>query len=401
MKVKPIKQFFRVLTPPPDKSITIRALIMGMLANGETIIKNPLLSGDTVAAIDAISALGAEVDFKSGAITIRGGKPQSAVVDAKNSATTLRLLAGAVSGYDVIVTLKGDASLSSRSMASLVSALKSMGADVSGDRPPLKINGGKINGIDFVPTSPSAQVKSAVLLAGLNANGQTTVTEKIPTRSHTEEMLPLFGADVKIDNGVIKLLPSKLKGTEILVPGDMSSAAYPMVLALKKGYCYLKNVGLSRRELIDFLISIGGDITIDGEGDRGDVVVRQSNLKPFTLSGNLSTALIDELPLLAVLACTIGGESTITDAAALRNKECDRIKQTVTCLKSMGANVTELKDGFKIIGGELKGGNAVTKGDHRLAMSMAVANALSLCGGTVDDDKCVDISYPSFWELFI
>lgn len=174
-----------------------------------------------------------------------------------------------------------------------------------------------------------------------------------------------------------------------------------MALALMRGYCFIKNVGTARRELIDFFKGIGGDIEEENFGDRANLIVRQSSLTPFTVRGALATALIDELPLLAVIACTLSGESRIEDARALRGKECDRIKCTVASLRALGANIEETSDGMIIHGGGIKGGNAVTYGDHRLAMSLAVANALSEKGGFIDDEKCVEISYPSFWELFI
>ena len=403
MRIKPIKEFNRALTPPPDKSITIRAVIMGWLSNGTTVIKNPLLSGDTIAAIDAIGELGAEVSFTQGNLIIKGGNFCSGTIDARNSATTMRLLAGAVAGLNIDVTIKGDASLSKRNMRSLIAALSDMGAEIESKNyfPPLTVHGRRLHGIDFTPSSPSAQIKSAVLLAGLNAEGQTTVVEQIKTRPHTEDMLKSFGADITNENGIITLKPSKLTATEINVPGDMSSAAYPIVLGLSKGFCYLKNVGTRRHELIEFLLSIGAEIEEEVFGDRANILVKKSKLKPFTISGALSAALIDELPLLAVLACTINGESIIKDAAALKNKECDRIKHTVSNLRNMGAEIVELSDGFKVNGGSLKGGNVVTQGDHRIAMSMTVGNALSERGGVVDDDKCVEISYPSFWELFL
>ena len=403
MRIKPIKEFNRALTPPPDKSITIRAVIMGWLSSGTTVIKNPLLSGDTIAAIDAVGELGAEVNFEKGNLIIKGGNFCSGTVDARNSATTMRLLAGAAAGLNIDVTINGDASLSKRNMRSLIAALSDMGAEIDSKNgfPPLTIHGRTLHGIDFAPTSPSAQIKSAVLLAGLNAEGQTTVREQIKTRPHTEDMLTSFGVDIINESSVITLKPSKLTGTEISVPGDMSSAAYPMVLGLNKGFCYLKNVGTARHEFIDFLFSIGADIEEEVFGDRANILVKKSTLKPFTISGALSAALIDELPLMAVLAANIKGESVITDAAALKNKECDRIKYTVSNLRNMGIEIVELADGFRIKGGNLKGGNAVTQGDHRIAMSMAVGNALSERGGSIDDDKCVEISYPSFWELFI
>lgn len=402
MRIRPMKQFMRALTPPPDKSITIRAAVMGWLASGKTTIVNPLISGDTVSAFDAVAALGAEIEVKNGAFVITGGRSIDGNVDAGNSATTLRLLAGATVGKDKTVTFTGDESLKRRDMGAVIDVLRRMGADITGKncRLPITVKGAALNGIDFCPDKPSAQVKGAVLLAGLNAEGRTTVTEEIRTRTHTEDMLALFGADIKVEGGRIELYKSKLSGTLIDVPGDMSSAAYPIALALNKGYCYLKNVGLARRELIDFLVSIGGDIEVESKGDRADITVKKSTLAPFTISGALSAALIDELPLLAVLACFTGGKCVIKDAGGLKNKECDRIKCTVANLRGMGAEIEALPDGFMIAGTGIKGGNAHSYGDHRIAMSMAVANALSDCGGNIDDEKCVEISYPSFWELF-
>lgn len=402
MRIKPMKQFSCALTPPPDKSITIRAAIMGWLASGVTEIVNPLISGDTVSAFNAVSALGVEVDFSQGKIVIRGGNFCDGKVDAGNSATTLRLLTGAAAGR-VNATFTGDKSLGARSMRPLIEALERMGAKIvsKGGFLPLELSLGKLQGIDLVMTAPSAQIKSAVLLAGLNAEGETKVTEKIKTRTHTEDMLALFGADIRKEGEIITIRRSSLSGARIDVPGDISSAAYPMALALKKGFCYLKNVGTSRRELIDFFKSIGGDIEEENSGDRANLTVRKSELRPFIIEGDMATALIDELPLLAVLACTIEGESRISGASALRGKECDRIKCTVADLCNMGAKIEEKSDGFVIHGGGIEGGRAAAYGDHRIAMSMAVANALSAKGGSVDDEKCTDISYPSFWELFL
>lgn len=402
MRVKPIKEFNRILTPPPDKSITIRAIIMGMLARGETVINNPLISGDTVSAVNCAVSLGAEAQFYGGSLKIIGGHIKSAEVDAGNSATTLRLLVGALCGKNGNFTFTGDESLKKRKMTALIDALKLMGADIYSNNGflPINVKGNDLRPIDFVPSVPSAQIKSAVLLAALNCDGITTVTEKIKTRTHTEDMLPLFGADVIKIGDTVSVKKSALKGAVINVPGDISSAAYPIAIALKKGFCYLKNVGTSRRELVDFLKSIGGDISVLSDASSSDIIVKKSMLRPFTISGALSAALIDELPLLAVLACTLNGKSVIKDAASLRNKECDRIKCTVSNLRNMGAKIDELNDGFVIYGGKLDGGSALSYGDHRMAMSMAVGNAVSCNGGTVDNEKCVEISYPSFWELF-
>lgn len=403
MRIRPMKSFGMALTPPPDKSITIRAIILGMLAHGRTTVVNPLISGDTLSAINAVCALGADVDIKAGSLVVTGGGPNSAKIDAGNSATVMRLLAGAVAGKNVDVTLIGDRSLSGRNMNALISALREMGAEISGKNgfPPLVVRSRKLHGIDFRPTTPSAQIKSAVLLAGLDAEGETTISEPIRTRTHTEDMLGSFGADIRAENGTIRLMPSKLSAATVDVPGDISSAAYPIALALGRGFCYLKNVGTSRRELIDLLVSIGADIEEENLGDRSNLTVRKSALRPFGIAGEMTAALIDELPLIAVLACFTGGKCEVSDASALRNKECDRIKYTVRNLRDMGAEIIEKPDGFIVMGNGIRGGNATTCGDHRIAMSMAVANALSDSGGTVDDEKCVEVSYPGFWELFL
>lgn len=401
MKVKPVKSFNMALSPPPDKSITIRALIMGMLSDGITEIVNPLISGDTLSAMRAITALGASIDKKGCDLIVKGGKINSALIDAGNSATTLRLTAGAICGRDCLVTLSGDESLRRRDMSKLIDVLGDMGAGIESKNgyAPIRITGKELHGIDFQPAVPSAQLKGAVLLAGLNAEGTTRVRETIRTRTHTEDMLPLFGADMTVENGAICVRKSKLSGARIDVPGDMSSAAYPVALALMRGFCYIKNVGLKRREFLDFLIASGADIKIDDKGDRADVIVRKSQIKPFEIGGAMSAALIDELPLLAVLACFTGSRCVVKDAAQLRNKECDRIRAVVLGLRAMGVEIEERADGFAVEGRGIKGGSVKAMGDHRIAMAMAVAAALSEKGGTVDDGKCVEISYPGFWEL--
>lgn len=402
MRIKPMKRFDAILTPPPDKSVTIRALVMGLIARGKTVISDPLISGDTVSAMNAVASLGAELDIDKGVLSVTGGKMSSGKVDAGNSATTARLLVGAIAGR-VDASITGDDSLKRRTMRPLIDALGRMGANITSKNGflPLEVRKSELNGIDLIMETPSAQIKSAVLLAGLCASGETRVRERIKTRTHTEDMLPLFGADIRVEDGAICVRRSELVGAKIDVFGDISSAAYPIVLALKKGSCYIKNVGTARRELIDFLRKIGAHIEEESFGDRANLLVKRSELTPFVIEGELSTALIDELPLLTVLACTIEGESRISDAGALRNKECDRIKCTASNLRSMGADIEETSDGFVIRGGKLVGGNAITMNDHRMAMSLAVANALSEKGGSVDNDKCVEISYPSFWELFL
>ena len=401
MRIKPMKRFNCMLTPPPDKSVTIRALIMGYLASGRTVITNPLISGDTVSAMNAVASLGGEVYFKEGRITVLGGNFSDGKVDAGNSATTARLLCGAVAARSNVI-FTGDRSLSRRSMRSLIEALSVMGAKISSKNGlmPIEVKKSELRGIDFEMTHPSAQIKSAVLIAGLSAEGETRVKEHIKTRTHTEDMLKVFGADIEVGEW-IRIRRSELSGAEIDVAGDMSAAGYPIVLALKKGFCYLKNVGTARHELIDFLRSIGGRIEEESFGDWANFAVWQSDLKPFVIDGQLAASLIDELPLMAVLAATLDGESRISGGKALRNKESDRIKCTVENLRLLGAQIEECEDGFIIAGGGIRGGNALSYGDHRMAMSMAVANALSEKGGSVDDEKCVEISYPSFWELFI
>lgn len=399
MKVKPLKQFKMMLTPPPDKSITIRAALIGAIANGKTIVRNPLICGDTVSAFNCAANF-ARISYSGGVITIEKDKFVDCRFDAGNSATTARLLAGISAARNNTVTISGDASLSSRDMCATITPLELMGATIRGRRCPLTVSGGNLKGIDFVASSPSAQVKSAVLLAGIGAEGVTTVTESVPTRTHTEDMLKLFGANIKVNGSVTEVSRSELTGREVYVGGDMSSVAYPLVLGLCKGFCRASNVCNKRHDLIDFICSIGGDISEINKGELSDIITNKSVLKPFEISGNLATALIDELPLLACLAATVDGTSVIKDAKALRNKECDRIAVTVKNLAALGVDVTETKDGMIIRGKSDANysGSVITKGDHRIAMSFACLLAIS-GGGYIDDDRCVEVSYPSFWEI--
>lgn len=401
MKIKSLKQFKMMLTPPPDKSITIRAAILGAIADGKTTVINPLMCGDTVSTFNCVSNF-ADLSMDGGNIIVRRKKFCDCVMDAGNSATTARLLMGVASGRNNVVKFVGDRSLCSRNMRSTVQPLVKMGAQIEGERCPLTVKGGNLNGIDFVPSSPSAQVKSAVLLAGINAEGVTTVTETVQTRTHTEDMLKNFGANIVAVNSVVKVSRSELKGQDVYVRGDISSAAYPLVLGLLKGFCRTTNVCNKRRAIIDFFTRIGGDVTEIKKGEVSDIITQKSELKPFQISGGEATALIDELPLLACLAATIEGRNVIKDAAALRNKECDRIAVTAKNLSAIGVSVTETKDGLIIDGkSDVNYSGAIqTKGDHRIAMSFAVLLAAK-GGGYIDDDKCVEISYPSFWELFL
>ena len=374
MKIKSLKQFKMMLTPPPDKSITIRAAILGAIADGKTTVINPLMCGDTVSTFNCVSNF-ADLSMDGGNIIVRRKKFCDCVMDAGNSATTARLLMGVASGRNNVVKFVGDRSLCSRNMRSTVQPLIKMGAQIEGERCPLTVKGGNLNGIDFVPSSPSAQVKSAVLLAGAN---------------------------IVAVNSVVKVSRSELKGQDVYVRGDISSAAYPLVLGLLKGFCRTTNVCNKRRAIVDFFTRIGGDVTEIKKGEVSDIITQKSELKPFQISGGEATALIDELPLLACLAATIEGRSVIKDAAALRNKECDRIAVTAKNLSAIGVSVTETKDGLIIDGkSDVNYSGAIqTKGDHRIAMSFAVLLA-ARGGGYIDDDKCVEISYPSFWELFL
>lgn len=411
LTVGKLNSYDRTVVCMPDKSISIRAVLFNACAVGRATVKNLLLSDDVKSAIDCARRLGATVELNGSTAIITGAPLHGAELDCGNSGTTARLLIGLLSGLNGIFTLDGDASLRSRPMRRVIDPLKKMGANITDTdgRLPVKVVGSMLNGIDYVMPVASAQVKSALLLAGFNASGTVKVTEPSASRNHSENMLKAMNAKLAVDGNTVSVSPSVLYARDFDVPGDISSAAYPICLALavKGGRVTVKNVGINptRTGLIDLLLGAGANIEF--KNTRGsaepisDIVVNYSRLKPFTVSGELVPRLIDEIPVLAALACFIDGVSVIKDARELRVKETDRISSTVDALRALGADITPTDDGMIIRGGKpLHFGTVDSRLDHRIAMSAAVAGAAG-DGVKILDPDCASVSYPNFYREII
>lgn len=403
---------------PGDKSISHRAVILGSLAEGTTKITNFLTSDDCMHTINTFRKLGVSIDQKGSSVEINS-KGHLSLTEAKeplyfgNSGTTARLLIGLLASLPLFSTIYGDPYLTERPMARVVDPLRKMGADISGrnngELLPIAIQGQQLNGTIYHLPVKSAQVKSALLLAGLFANNQTTVVEKAITRDHTERMLQAFGAKLTIDSLTITIKQTKcLKSTDIHVPGDISSAAFFLVAgAIVPDSCItLHQVGLNptRTGIIDVMIKMGANITFLNEQLRnnepyGDITVQASPLKATTIKGDLIPRLIDEIPVIALLATQAEGTTVIKDAEELRVKETDRIRAVVEVLQALGANIQETKDGMIINGPTpLKGANVSAYYDHRMAMMIAIASLIAEGDVTLDDDSVINISYPHFFD---
>lgn len=413
MKIKPIRKFMRMLTPPPDKSITQRAVITALVSDGKCEIINPSFCGDCKSTINAAVKLGADVEVRGGRLYIE--RPRNLTdteIDCGNSGTAMRLLTGLLSGVHGTYKLIGDASLSRRPMDRVIAPLAMMGAHAVSTQghAPICIKPSDLRGVDYTLPVASAQVKSALLMAGISADGTTIVRERIPTRDHTERILRRMGANIEITSDAISVRSSRLNGVSTLVPGDMSSAAYSMCLAaaIPDAYLCVRGVGLNptRMGLLRVFDRMGVDYSVDQTSDDGEpmgnVVIHGGDIGAFEVNADEIPSLIDEVPLLAVLACFADGESVIRGVAELRKKESDRLAATVDNLRAMGAKIEASKDDIIIKHSPLDGGVIVDpRGDHRIAMSMAVAGALSRRGVRIDDEACVDVSYPDFWEVLI
>lgn len=403
---------------PGDKSISHRAIILGSLANGVTKITNFLDGEDCLRTIHAFQSMGVPITQEGSTVTIHG-KGFSALEEPKeplyfgNSGTTTRLMLGILSGLNLFTTIYGDESLTKRPMDRVVNPLREMDATIDGRNDgkllPLSIRGKKLRGIEYTLPVKSAQVKSAVLLAGLFAEGKTTVIEKIGTRDHTENMLEAFGADI-IRNGLSTTVTgnNELIASDVQVPGDISSAAFFLVAgAIVPGSeITLKNVGLNetRTGIIDVLLKMGADLEIKNKrfvsGEWiGDITIRHSELNGITIDGEIIPRLIDEIPIIALLASQANGETVIKDAEELRVKETDRIAAVVDVLSTLGANIQGTEDGMIIKGKTpLKGGKVLAYHDHRIAMMSAIASLVANDHVTIDDASSISISYPSFFD---
>ena len=405
------------VTIPADKSISHRAVMFSALANGKSIIRNFSKGQDPHSTIRIFKELGTDITFQDETnLTIKSdGKlniPKNAL-DCGNSGTTMRLVSGILAGQNFNSVLLGDASLSKRPMKRIIEPLTLMGANIESEnnQAPLKIFGKKLHGISYTSPIASAQVKSCILLAGLNADGVTKVTEPYLSRNHTELMLKYLGADIITDKTTTIIKPSKLTAKEITICGDISSAAYFIVagLIVPNSNLILKNVGLNptRCGIIEVAQKMGGDITIlnkiEVSGELvGDIQVKYSKLKSTEVGGDIIPRLIDELPVIALLATQAEGQTVIKDAQDLRNKESDRIKTTVTELKKLGADIEELDDGFIIHGKKSLIGRCktYTYNDHRLAMSLYIAGLICEKEIAIEGFEWAGISFPEFEKLF-
>jgi 3-phosphoshikimate 1-carboxyvinyltransferase len=401
------------ITPPPDKSISHRAFMLGALADGTTTIKNSLDSEDIKSTRSALKALGVDIQRDGDIYRVKGSqiREPTQVIDAGNSGTTARLICGILAGLDGIITLTGDNSLVQRPMARVIKPLELMGARFmarKGGYMPLSIKGGNLRGIFHPMEISSAQVKSALLLAGLKADGQTTVNEPSPSRDHTERMLGYFGAALSLSQKSVTIKGGqRLEARDIIVPGDPSSAAFPMVwaAALPGSEIIVRDVCMNttRTGFLAVLERMGAHIERVNVQDRagepvGDIIIRGSELKGTTIAGDEIPSLIDEIPILVVAAALASGTTVITDAKELRVKETDRIAAMVQGLSRLGAQVEELDDGLIIKGqAQLSAGDISTFSDHRIAMSFFILSRASGVDIRLDNHECVNISYPSFF----
>ena len=410
---------------PGDKSISHRCVMFGSIAKGTTETHNFLKGADCLATIRCFRTLGIDIEERDSVVTIHGKglhglSAPSDILDVGNSGTTTRLLSGILAGQSFDSKLSGDESLNSRPMKRIMEPLSRMGANITSilrnGCAPLYITPGTLHGIHYDSPVASAQVKSCLLLAGLYADGPTSVTEPSLSRNHTELMLKEFGADIRSTHelnstrATASITPgNELFGQKITVPGDISSSAYFIAagLIVPDSEILIENVGINptRAGILKVCEDMGGDITLLNERTEGgekiaDILVRTSRLHGTTIEGDIIPTLIDEIPVIAVMAAVAEGTTIIKDAAELKVKETDRIETVTDNLKAMGCRVTPTDDGMVITGGKLKGAPIHTLLDHRIAMAFSIA-ALVADGNTkILDSKCVDVSYPEFYDTF-
>jgi 3-phosphoshikimate 1-carboxyvinyltransferase len=407
-----------VVELPGDKSISHRYAIIAALAEGRSEIQNYASAADCRSTLECLRQLGIEIESSERRVRINGAglngwKEPRKPLDAENSGSTMRMLAGALAGQPFTSTLTGDESLRRRPMRRVIEPLRQMGAEIrsrDGDRAPLEIRGAHLHAIDYTPPIPSAQVKSAVLLAGLYADGVTTVRESVATRDHTEIALREFGATIEATKGAIRIHPRpKLAAQQLVVPGDLSAAVFLIAaaLVLPESSLMLHNVGLNptRARVLDFFISIGAPVHVASLQMRhgelvGDVSVRHAPLAGGTVSGAQVAEMIDELPMLGALGPFTEKGIEIHDARELRVKESDRIAALAEGLRRMGARVEEFEDGIRVEGrsaGRLGGAKVDPQGDHRIAMALAVAALGAEGDTTIRDADCAAVSFPEFF----
>ena len=403
-----------------DKSISHRAIMFSSISKGKNKISNFLMGEDCLSTVNCFRKMGVDIEINNNEVYVtgrglRGLNSPLEILDVGNSGTTKRLMMGILAGQNFNTTIIGDESIAKRPMKRVTDPLREMGAIINGkdngNLTPITIQGGNLTHIDYNMPVSSAQVKSALILASLYGDNTSYIHEKSKSRNHTEIMLKSFGADIEVDNLDIKINPvEELFNRDIYVPGDISSAAFIIVGALicKNSEVLIKNVGLNdtRVGIIEVIKKMNGNIEIIEEHENcgekvGDILVRYSpNLIGTTIDKDLIPRLIDEIPIIAVLATQAEGDTIIKDAAELKVKESNRIKSVVDNLNLIGANVIELEDGMIIKGKvPLQGGKIQTFNDHRIAMSFSIANLISDQQVILDSDKCIDISFPGYYNL--
>jgi len=418
--IRPARSLSGSLRVPGDKSISHRYAILAALAEGTSELRNYSPAGDCASTLNCLERLGIAVEKKTEMVRITGSglsglKRSRRELDAGNSGTTMRLLAGVLAGQAFESTLTGDDSLRHRPMRRVIEPLAAMGAKIrahENEYAPLEIYGGQLHPVDYAMPVPSAQVKSAILLAGLQAQGTTSVTEPVRTRDHTELALAEFGADVRVDGRTVRVVGQpRLEARQLTVPGDLSSAVFFLAAALivPGSNLLVEQVGLNptRTAVLDFLASMGAPISLVSVEMRhgelvGDVEIRYAELSGGRVAGEAVAAMIDELPMLAALAPYTEQGIEIRDARELRVKESDRIAALAANLHRMGAQVEEFSDGLRVAGRsreKLRGAEIDPRGDHRIAMALAVA-ALGAHGQTsIRDAECTDVSFPQFFPV--
>jgi 3-phosphoshikimate 1-carboxyvinyltransferase len=407
------------ISVPGDKSISHRSVMMGALAEGVTNVTGFLAADDCISTMQCFKSLGVEIEsisdtqlriYGSG---IHGLSEPEDVLNVGNSGTTLRILPGILAGQEIFTVLTGDESIRRRPTGRVVEPLRKMGAKIQGRDngflAPIAITGSQLKGINFSSTVSSAQVKTSLLFAGLMAKGLTTLKEPSKSRDHTERMLKLFGADLVVNGTSYSITgKQKLKAHDIDVPGDISSAAFFMVAALIVGNSEIsiENVGINetRTGIMDILKSMSADITftderVESNEPRATINVKSSALTAESIKGEIIPRLIDEIPIIAVAATQAKGKTVIKEARELRVKESDRIAALCEELRKMGAEIEELEDGMIVYGPTpLNGATVKSHGDHRIAMSLAIAGLVAEGETIIEDSDCINISYPRFEE---
>jgi 3-phosphoshikimate 1-carboxyvinyltransferase len=420
LRVRPLRRLAGHVAVPGDKSVSHRAALLGALAEGVTEIHGYLEAEDCLCTLAAVAALGVEVsgkgpgEYRIAGAGRRGFSEPADIVNCGNSGTMARLLLGVLAGQPFWTLLTADASMRSRPMGRVTEPLTRMGASIvgraDGTRLPLAVRGARpLRAIDYALPVASAQVKSAVLLAGLAADGPVSVTEPAASRDHSERMLRQFGAHLERQGTTTTITPGLLKGTNVLVPGDISSAAFLLVAGLVAGdgRVVVQGVGLNptRTGILESLAEMGADLQIEPDPSAtgepcGRVTARTSVLRGTTIGGALIPRLVDEVPALAVAAALAHGRTEIRDAAELRVKESDRLAALAHELGALGAQIDERTDGLVIEGGApLRGARVQSRGDHRIAMALAVAGLVAEGETIVDDSACIATSFPQFTDL--